>query len=122
MRKSATKAQAVERWYDFFDDWELIEASLFQQYGLRIRQEYKTISWKEVCTLVSGLLPETPLGKVVAIRSEKDKKVLKSYTPQLREIRNKWINKMAQERLKDPQALEREFSDWEFALAKMFSE
>lgn len=120
MQLLRTKAPPAERWYDFYDDWDLIEASLFQQYGLRIRKELHDISWDEFCTHVSGLLPDTPLGKIVTIRSETDKNVLKNYTPQMRAIRSKWTNKMAQEKLKDVEHLDQEFDAWETVLAKMF--
>ena len=114
------KATSDQTWYDFYDDWELIEASLFQQYGLRIRREMD-ISWDELKTLISGLLSDTPLGRVVSIRSETDKNVLKNYTPQMREIRSKWMNKVAQKKLEDEQTLNNEFAAWEAVFAAMFS-
>lgn len=32
------------------------------------------MSWGEFCSLLSGLMPDTPLGQIVGIRSEKDPK------------------------------------------------
>lgn len=48
------------------------------------------MSWDEFCTLLSGLGPKTPLGEVAQIRSEKDKEILKHFTPQQKKIRSDW--------------------------------
>lgn len=48
------------------------------------------MSWGEFITLLSGLNSKTPLGQIVAIRSENDKEILKHYTPEQHRIRNKW--------------------------------
>jgi len=109
-----------ETWYDFYEDWDLIESSIAQQYGIRIRKELKTIKWKEVKVLLTGLLPDTPLGKVVEMRSENDKNTLKNYTPTMNAIRNKWRNKQAKELLKNEEALNNTFLDMERSFASMF--
>ena len=111
----------LPRWYDFYDDWDLIEASIAQQYGIRLRQEINTISWKEVCVLISGLLADTPLGKVIQIRSENNKDVLKNFTPEMHKIRNEWRNRQANEKLNDEKALEQTFSNMEKMLEVLFS-
>lgn len=111
----------LPRWYDFYDDWDLIEASIAQQYGIRLRQEINTISWKEVCVLISGLLADTPLGKVIQIRSEDNKDALKNFTPEMHKIRNEWRNRQANEKLKDEKALEQTFSNMEKMLEVLFS-
>lgn len=46
--------------------------------------------WTEFCSLLSGLMHDTPLGQVVAIRAEEDKEVLKRFTPEQRHIRSEW--------------------------------
>lgn len=51
------------------------------------------MSWDEFATLLAGLNGETPLGHIVAIRSEKDKERLKKFTPEERKIRNDWLSK-----------------------------
>lgn len=53
----------TELWYDMEEDWPLIEASLAKQYGIRIRKEIDTMSYAELCNLISGLMPDTPLRK-----------------------------------------------------------
>lgn len=91
-------------YYDIKDDWALIEASLAKQYGIRIRNE-RDMSWDEFCTLVSGLLPDTPLGQVVGIRAEKDPKVIKAYTPEQKRIHYEWKRKQARQLESDPEKL-----------------
>lgn len=53
----------TELWYDMEEDWPLIEASLAKQYGIRIRKEIDTMSYAELCNLISGLMSDTPLRK-----------------------------------------------------------
>ncbi len=75
-----------------YEDWGLIEASFTAQYGIRLRQE-EDMSWSEFCTLLAGIMPETPLGRVVSIRCENDKEVLKNFTKEQHRIRNEWRNR-----------------------------
>lgn len=107
-------------WYDFYDDWDLIESSIAQQYGIRLRNEIKTISWTEVKVLISGLLSDTPLGRVIQIRSENNKEQLKNFTPEMHKIRNDWRNRLAKEKLKDEDALNRTFDNMEKMLKILF--
>ena len=107
-------------WYDFYDDWDLIESSIAQQYGIRIRNEINTITWSEVKMLVSGLLSDTPLGRVIQIRSENDKEQLKHFTPDMHKIRNEWRSRMAKDRLKDEEALNKTFDNMEKMLKILF--
>lgn len=79
--------------YDLHEDWALIESSFAQQYGIRLRKEYQTMSYDEFCTLLSGLKPDTPLGSIVSIRCETDKDVIKHFTPQQKKIRNDWAKR-----------------------------
>lgn len=46
--------------------------------------------WTEFCSLLSGLMHDTPLGQIVAIRAEEDKDTLKRFTPEQRRIRSEW--------------------------------
>jgi hypothetical protein len=81
-----------ETWYDLIEDYELIEASFAQQYGIRLRKE-EDMPWGEFTTLLGGLNGETPLGHIVSIRSEKDSEKIKKFSPQERKIRNEWRTK-----------------------------
>ncbi len=48
------------------------------------------MTWSEFSTLLKGIMPETPLGQVVSIRSEEDKEMIKNFTPEQHKIRNDW--------------------------------
>lgn len=54
------------------------------------------MTWQEFKTLLSGLSPDTPLGRIVAIRSEEDKEILKQFTTDQKRIRSEWRNRIAQ--------------------------
>lgn len=49
------------------------------------------MSYAEFCSLLAGLMHDTPLGYVVSIRSEKDPKVIQNFNKDQRKIRNDWI-------------------------------
>jgi hypothetical protein len=48
------------------------------------------MSWAEFCILLTGIMPETPLGQIVSIRSEENEDVMKNFTPEQHKIRNEW--------------------------------
>lgn len=62
------------------------------------------MSWSEFCSLLSGIMPETPLGSIVSIRAEKDPKVIKGFSKEQRKIRNYWILKRNEKLRSDPVA------------------
>ncbi|MDE7422787.1 MAG: bacteriophage Gp15 family protein [Lachnospiraceae bacterium] len=78
-----------EAYYDLIEDWNLIESSFVKQYGIRLRQD-DDMSWDEFCSLLTGIMYDTPLGRVVEIRSEKDPKVIKEFTKEEKRIYNEW--------------------------------
>lgn len=51
------------------------------------------MTWSEFSTLLSGIMPKTPLGQIVSIRAEENKDILKNFTPEQHNIRNDWRNK-----------------------------
>ena len=53
------------------------------------------MKWDEFRDLLVGIGPETPLGRIVAIRSEDDKEILKHFTKAQRRIRSEWRSKRA---------------------------
>lgn len=55
------------------------------------------MSWDEFCTLLSGIMPKTPLGQIVSIRSEEDENILKNFTEEQHKIRNEWRNRQLEE-------------------------
>ena len=78
--------------YDLFDDWELIESSFLAQYGIRLRKD-DDMSYSEFCSLLSGIMPDTPLGRAVSIRAEKKPEIIKKFSDEQKRIRNEWIIK-----------------------------
>ena len=98
---SSTQPRA-DAWYDLREDWALIESSIASQYGIRLRQA-SDMPWSEFANLVTGLLPETPLGAIIKIRSEDDPKVLKQFSRDQMEIRNKWRDRQALKQLDNPE-------------------
>lgn len=49
--------------------------------------------WEEFKQMLAGISPDTPLGRIVSIRSEMDEKVLKHFTPEQKRIRDEWISR-----------------------------
>lgn len=47
--------------------------------------------------MVSCLCADTPLGRTVQIRKETDQNVLNKFTPQMKKIRNEWLNRRSAE-------------------------
>lgn len=88
-RPDFTRRNSSEAWYDLIDDYDLIEASFLKQYGIRLSRE-PDMPWTEFCSLLSGLMHDTPLGQIVAIRAEDDKDTLKHFTPEQWRIRAAW--------------------------------
>ena len=103
------------------EDWALIESSIASQYGIRLRQS-ADMPWSEFKNLVTGLLPETPLGAVVKIRSEDDPKIIKQFNADQMAIRNKWREKQALQQLSDPEVLEKSMDNLSRMLKSMFGE
>ena len=60
--------------------------------NLRRSDEYKA-QFDEFLNLASCLMPETPLGQIVAIRSEKDGEVIRNFNDAQRKIYNDWANR-----------------------------
>lgn len=83
------------------DDYDLIVASFQTQYGLRLSREIHDMPWTEFCQLLSGIMPDTPLGKIVSIRTEDDKEILKHFTPDQKRIRAEWMGKQAKNKTLD---------------------
>lgn len=86
------------KWYDLYGDWHLIESSFTKQYGIRLRNE-PDMTWDEFSTLLAGIMPETPLGQIISIRSEDDPDILKSFNSEQKKIRNEWRSRLAQDLL-----------------------
>ncbi len=113
--------QPTNDWYDLREDWALIESSIASQYGIRLRQA-SDMPWSEFINLVTGLLPETPLGAIVKIRSEDDPDMLKQFTADQLAIRNKWRERQAFQQLDNPEVLKQSMDNLSKMLQSMFGE
>ena len=56
------------------------------------------MKWDEFRALLEGVGPETPLGRIVSIRSEMDEEILKHFTADQKRIRSEWLHKTALEK------------------------
>ena len=106
--------------YDQDFDKVLIEQSIAKQYGILPSQQ-GNLSYSEWSKLVSGLMDDTPLGRVVAVRTETDQKVIAQYSPWQRQIRADWnafkAQKMSQQSTED---MEQQMKQLERMLASAF--
>lgn len=100
------------------DDFDLIEASFAMQYGIRLRND--DMSWSEFCTLLTGIMPKTPLGEIVSIRCEEDKDILKNFTKEQHKIRNDWRNRNSSIRDMSDEEKEEEIRKVQEIFAKAF--
>lgn len=99
----------------------MVEASIASQYGIRLRQA-SDMPWSEFTNLVTGLLPETPLGAVIKIRSEDDPDMIKRFTKDQLEIRNKWRDRQALQQLDNPDVLKKSMDNLSQMLKNMFGD
>ena len=51
------------------------------------------MSWSEFRSLLCGLSEKSSLARTVSVRLENDPKVIESFTPAQRRIRDKWLSK-----------------------------
>lgn len=63
------------------------------------------MTWNEFKMLLAGLDAKTPLGRIVSIRAEEDREILKYFTKEQRRIRNEWrmrgVKKVPKENVED---------------------
>ena len=80
---------ADESWYDPEYDQELIEQSIAKQYHI-LPSEQGELKYRDWALLVSGLMDDTPLGRVVLVRSESNPDRIKAFGQSERRIRAEW--------------------------------
>ena len=73
------------------EDYDLIEASFLTQYGIRLK--ITELQFDEFLNLTSCLMADTPLGQIVAIRSETDADIISKFTDNQRKIYNDWVRR-----------------------------
>lgn len=100
------KGESSDPYYDIFEDFDLIAASLLSQYGVHVySKEFKEMTWYEFCSLVSGLGPDTPLGRIVNIRAETDRDNIKNFSKDQRRIWREWRDREASNRSEQDMAV-----------------
>lgn len=102
MRMTEKNRESSDPYYDIVEDYDLIASSMMSQYGIRMYDEsFKEMSWMEFRALIEGLGPDTPLGRIVSIRAEEDKDVLKHFSKEQKRIRNDWLRRKAKAKSKE---------------------
>lgn len=69
----------------------MIVSSFRTQYNISLKDA--DLDEDEFFSLLSGLNETTALIKIVQIRSETDKDILKHYTPEMKKIRQDWFDR-----------------------------
>jgi len=72
--------------------------------------------------LFSGLLPETPIGHIITIRSETDQKRIKDFNEDQRRIYREWQSKMSKGKEKDIETMKKDMESLSKLLQEMFGE
>lgn len=67
----------------------LIEQSIAKQYGI-LPAAQGELGWAEWVKLVGGLMDDTPLGRVVAVRSESDASLVRNMPQRQKQLRTEW--------------------------------
>ena len=62
----------------------------FGLYKQGLLHDLSKYTWSEFATLLSGLMPDTPLGQIISIRAEKDKEIIKRFTKDQKRIQSDW--------------------------------
>lgn len=98
----------------------LIEQSIAKQYHILPSQQGE-LSYCDWAKLVSGLMNDTPLGKVVEIRAEDDPDILKNMTSEQHAVRRRWQEFCSKQMQKQSEAEMRAQADaLEKLMAKLF--
>lgn len=79
------------------------------------------MSWNEFCSLLTGIMYDTPLGRVVSIRAEKDKKVIEQFSPEEKRIRDEWIKRKHKELKTTPETYNAFWSDFQRSAKELYS-
>lgn len=111
--------QQIEFWYDMEKDAVLIEQSIAKQYGI-IPSEQEELKYSDWAKLVSGLMEDTPLGRIVSIRSETDRKAIKKFTSEQKKIYNDWQRFRSRKIMSDPEFF-RSYEEQMKALERSFA-
>lgn len=102
-------------------DRVLIEQSIATQYGV-LPSDQGELHYSDWAKLVGGLMHETPLGQMVALRSERDREAIKRFTPSQKRLRSEWAAYKSTRAAKQDAATSREqMNQLERMFAAMFA-
>lgn len=119
-KKTKKKSNPADDFYDLDFDAVLIEQSIAKQYHI-LPSEQDDLSYSDWSKLVSGLMNDTPLGKVIEIRMEDDPEILKNMNDDQRRIRSEWQSFCSSHVQYSAEDMKKQ-SEWlEKMLASMFS-
>ena len=105
-------------WFDVEYDKVLIEQSIAKQYGV-LPSEQDDLHYSDWSKMVSGLMEDTPLGRIVSIRSEKDQNVILKFTSEQKRVRTEWMNFRLQ-RQTNEKDIKQSMKNLQSMLASMF--
>lgn len=88
------------------------------QYNIRLSKE--DVSYSEFSKLLRGVMPETPLGKVVSIRAETDRETIKRFGNYEKKIRYEWQCYIAKKMNNDKEYADRMTKAFQEACRKAF--
>lgn len=111
--------QRIEFWYDMEKDAVLIEQSIAKQYGI-IPSEQEELKYSDWAKLVSGLMEDTPLGRIVSIRSETDREAIRKFTSEQKKVYNDWQRFRSRKIMRNPEFL-RSYEEQMKALERSFA-
>ena len=97
----------------------MILQSVAAQYGV-LPAAQAELPWPEWCLLVAGLMADTPLGHLVAVRTEKDREALRRMTPWQKRERARWQRFLAGRAARNAARTRGEQKTLQAALARMF--
>jgi hypothetical protein len=83
--------------------------------------EQNQLSFAEWSLLVSGLMDDTPIGRLVALRRESDPKVLKVLSPEQKRMRADWASFCAGKRRSTPGSVASAAKEVEAMIKSLFS-
>ena len=89
-----------------------------KEYGIDLYEEYllgddSTLTWRKFFDLLSALSSETPLGRIVQIRAEDDKKVIEKFDTSQKRIWNEWRTKQDKKQISEKELIAREEEIWD---------
>lgn len=114
------KKNDSDAFYDPEFDAALIEQSIAKQYNI-LPSVQGDLSYTDWVKLVSGLMDDTPIGRTIEIRLEKDPEIIKSMSRSQLNIRSEWDAFRLDQIICDPASIEDEQAQLEQMIAGMFS-